>query len=173
MITVTHQQLLEILDYNPISGIFIWKKKISHKTVIGKVCGCYTRKNRYVYIELYKKRYVAHRLAWFYVYGVWPPKYIDHVNGNKHDNRLRNLREATARDNTRNKSVRRNTKTGKKGVTYEDGKYRVRICTDHGRLNLGAYSSLGEAMRVYDEAAIMYHGEFARTNSETMVDTLV
>lgn len=92
---------------------------------------------------------------------------IDHINGNKLDNRKENLRFCTARENSQN--LEHNHKVGYKGVYRQYNKcggcyYIVKI-TVHGKtINLGKFSSQTEAGKTYDKAAKKYFGEFARLN---------
>jgi hypothetical protein len=94
---------------------------------------------------------------------------VDHINGNKLDNRRSNLRICTSTENKHNRGVYRNSTTGSKGVTFNkrEKKFKVSIRIGNGkRLHLGYFTNLGEATRAYDEAAKKYHGEFARLNVE-------
>ena len=84
----------DIIDYNPETGIFIWKKKISNKNVVGKRAG-YLSSNGYRYLTIYKKMYLESRVAWYMIHGKFPDNEIDHINRIKDDNRIINLREAT------------------------------------------------------------------------------
>jgi len=107
----------------------------------------------------------AHRLAWFYVYGVWPPDQVDHINLVKDDNRLSNLRLATASGNAINRGRRRDNKSGIKGVSWskEMRKWTACIRIPGGPWkHLGRFSSKEDAAKAYADAAFKYHGEFAR-----------
>ena len=92
--------LREILNYDPNTGVFTWKKKISDKTVIGRIAGCST--DRYTTIRIFRTLYYAHRLAFIYIYGRCESSEIDHINGNKKDNRLSNIRLVTVSQNKQN-----------------------------------------------------------------------
>ena len=99
---LTHDRLSSLLEYNAESGAFRWLKK-PHKrnhNIVGDIAG-YNQKGGYIIIQIDKQRYFAHRVAWFYVYGVWPTDEIDHINGDKLNNSIENLREATASENKR------------------------------------------------------------------------
>ena len=98
----TQTELKEFLDYNPYTGKFTWKKNVGKKKLVGKEAGYV---NVYVSIRFKKKLYQAHRLAWFWYYGEWPKEDLDHINSNKHDNRIVNLREATRGKNEANKPL--------------------------------------------------------------------
>jgi hypothetical protein len=94
--TLTREQLKEALDYNPDTGLFTWKKlpKAAHRKKVGEIAGSHDEKG-YIRIGINGTVYKSHRLAWLYVYGQWPSKIIDHVNGVNDDNRISNLRDSS------------------------------------------------------------------------------
>jgi HNH endonuclease len=160
---ISHAELLGILDYNPETGVFSWKIP-RPKIRVGNIAGSLHHKG-YVHIELMGKHYAAHRLAWFYVTGEWPKDQIDHINMNKSDNSFKNLREATNGQNraNTNKSI---NKTGFKGVSYHHWMtkkpYQAAIRHNKKTIYLGCFKTAEKAHEVYKEAAIKFHGEFAR-----------
>lgn len=102
---LTQEYLKSILDYNPSTGLFKWKVKMSRSIVVGSLAGCLKdKKEPYVIIKIKRKRYKAHRLAWLYHYGRWPTPLVDHKNRVKGDNWIDNLREATYKENRANNS---------------------------------------------------------------------
>ena len=118
---ITQDELKDLLHYNKETGDFTWIKPDTEAKI--GVAGCYC--NGYVVISIDGEAYYAHRLAWFYVYGVWPQIQIDHVNHIKDDNRLINLREATILDNQRNASKRKDNLSGVTGVSWRKTIFRV------------------------------------------------
>lgn len=106
--------------------------------------------------------YYVHRLAWFYVHGRWPQQQIDHINGDPHDNRIANLREATVEQNRRNVRLSTKNKFGLKGVTIQKGRYKAQIRFAGKHINIGLFDSPEEAHAAYCRHAIQLHGEFAR-----------
>lgn len=114
-------ELRELLDYDPASGVFRWRHTTRGYVQKGRVAGCYT-KNWYVNICVRGRNYGAHRLAWLYVHGEWPPKFIDHVNGDLSDNRIANLRPATRAQNGANRKLESNSSSGLKGVSWHKGR---------------------------------------------------
>ncbi len=96
-------------------------------------------------------------------YGEWPALQIDHINMNRSDNRIANLRQATVSDNRCNVGPRANNTSGIKGVWRDRcGRYYADIMKDRRRLRFGPFSTAIEAGAAYAEAAKQLHGEFAR-----------
>jgi hypothetical protein len=158
---VTAKRLRELLDYNPETGEFTWKVKIKQVNR-GDLAGS-IKSNGYRNISIDRHEYGAHRLAWLYVHGCFPREYIDHINRNKQDNRLCNLREATAQQNTHNRRGDKDSKTGIKGVyPRRNGRcFEAAIMRD-GKLNyLGQFPTREAASASYTAAARLLHGEFA------------
>lgn len=109
-------ELREILDYNPETGIFKWKI-CTGSAYPGKEAGCLSD-DGYVRIRVHKVLYLASRLAWLYMTGDWPTDQIDHINLVKNDNRWTNLREATASQNTIHRRIQSNNSNGIDDVHY-------------------------------------------------------
>lgn len=111
------------------------------------------------------KSVAAHRVIWAIVHGAWPSTGIDHINGDRADNRIGNLRLANKSENAMNAGVRKSSASGFKGVrkvkNYE--KWCARIMVGQKRQYLGYFDTPGEAHAAYCAAAERLHGEFART----------
>lgn len=90
--------------------------------------------------------------------------HIDHINGDKLDNRKENLRVCSASDNAKNRGKQRNNSSGYKGVIFDKArsKWRAEICFNGNRKYLGRFDSVEEAAIAYQDAAKMYHGDFAK-----------
>lgn len=169
----TIERLREVLDYNPDTGSFFWRKregdtkdiKIWNKRFADKPTGYNSNMHGFLCVTLCvdSKAYRAHRLAWAYVYGYWPEKEIDHVNLDPRDNRISNLREADRAQNECNKRVRADNKLGIKGVHYDKirGKYFMQI-KYKGKSIKKRFLTLESAKKAYKELALEMHGEFAR-----------
>ena len=153
---LTHAELLEQLIYHPETGTFERKK--------GKRIGKSLTKNGYKLICVKHKQLYAHRLAWFYVNGDWPSSLVDHINGNRADNRIHNLRLATKAQNAVNSKVVRSS-SGRRGVYIQSNtrKYRVRLTLNGKRnVHIGYFSSKEEAAKARNEAMAKAYGAFAR-----------
>ena len=114
-------------------------------------------------MAIHNRKYLAHRLAWFYMTGEWP-KEIDHINGSKVDNRFSNLRVASRAQNEANKRVRRDSFTGIKGVSWDDArqKWYAYLTIDGVAKGLGRFDRLTDAIAVRQRAALARDGEFFR-----------
>lgn len=165
MTDLTQAYLKSVLDYDPESGLFKWKRHSGRtkSTYVGSV----TSKG-YIYIKIDRTGYMAHRLAWLWVFGEFPPDQIDHINGKKDDNRIENLREATNTENVRGGKMRSNNTTGYKGVFLESrtGRYRARITINSKNINLGFYASAEEAAEARQKAAKLCFGQFYNPENE-------
>ena len=113
---LTIEQLKEVLDYNPDTGLFTWIKS-TQQTKAGSVAGNKTNQG-YIRISVKRKRYLAHRLAYLYMTGHFPENFIDHINHIRHDNRWTNLRDATSSQNQANQVNPKNNTSGYKGVSW-------------------------------------------------------
>ena len=159
---MTQDELKEILDYDPETGIFRWKVSKNQHAKIGEVAGT-LHPSGYRYVKINEKPYPEHRLAWLYVYGKWPEDMIDHINGFKDDNRIENLREATRSENFCNRTKYNNNTSGIKGVCWHkiSKKWQARIRINNKNKHLGLFDSPEEAYEAYCKAAKELHGEFA------------
>lgn len=158
MTKVSHEQLKKNLFYDPVVGVFLWRKKLGRK--FATFCDFAGRIDYagYVKIKLNGREYSAHRLAWFYVHGDWPSEEIDHRNGKRSDNRIDNLREATKTQNAGNTACKSNNKLGVKGVRQrQNGLYEVRF---HQK-TIGLFVSLEDAALAYLEKSKSHYGDFS------------
>ena len=164
-VILTVDRLREVQDYDPETGEFIWIVS-PHRSKIrpGDIAGPNSIDiDGYRIIQIDGKQYKAHRLAWLFVYGEWPTKFIDHINGNPADNRIANLREATYHENARNRKVSNRNLSGFKGVCTEpSGKFRGRIRVNGVNIDLGLFDTPQEANFAYVIAAQEHFGEYAR-----------
>jgi hypothetical protein len=165
---LTAERLRELLIYAPETGRFYWRASRG-SAAAGTEAGNADR-DGYRVICIAGVRHFAHRLAWLHVHGEHPSREIDHRNGNRADNRIANLRESSRVQNARN-ATRRNP-SGFKGVRRNRRKWRAEICVNGRRIYLGNYSTAEQAAEAYDKAARLYHGEFARTNAQIAAERI-
>ncbi len=123
----------------------------------------------YLRVGIFKQEYPAHRVIWAMETGAWPVATIDHVDGNKANNRLENLREATSSENNRNRA--NFGKSRFRGVSWRSRQstWIAAIKTDGKTTFLGSFANEEDAARAYDIAALTQHGPFAKTNFSTAV----
>ena len=158
---LTAKNLRSRLSYNKKTGEF--RRRYGHSGFYkGQVAG-YLGKNGRVFIHVDGEKYYAHRLAWLYVTGGWPPAEIDHKNGDAADNRWSNLRPACRQENMRNKIVRSDSSTGIKGVQRREtsGRYYAKIKKDGKNYTLGTFDTAQEAASAYAAASASMFGDFA------------
>jgi hypothetical protein len=106
--------------------------------------------------------YAIHRVAWLLVHGTWPADQIDHINGVRDDNRLCNLREATAQQNLQSRPMHKRNKLGVKGVSPFNGRYRAQLW-NNGKFVLSKYfDTIEEASVAYQEKSREVFGEWHR-----------
>ena len=183
-IKISPEKIRELVDYNPETGVFTWRERPLRPGMERHDKAFNTRHankqaggpDHYGYVHIMltvgDKRHLikAHRLAWFYMTGIWPPE-LDHRNMNRADNRFANLRIATSSQNKANTLAQSNSKSGIKGVSFDkvNNLWRVNITKDGKTKNLGRYPTLEEAAAVRRKHAIELFGEFANESSPVPV----
>lgn len=159
---LTLSRLRETLHYDPDTGVFIWKFATSSRNPAGSVAGV-VMQNGYRLITLDGKKHLAHRLAWFYVNGVFPKNDLDHINRDRLDNRISNLRPATRAQNMANGNIRSDNSTGVPNVSpYADGRYRVSIQKNGKPIHVTCCDTIEEAEAAAKSASREIHGEFSK-----------
>ena len=145
----TQKRLMEVVSYCPRSGVFTYLCSGKHA---GSMRGPYIR------LKIDGKCYAAHRMAWLYQNGSQPQGEIDHIDGNKTNNALCNLRDVDISTNRQNlRSAKSNNTTGLLGVSFHAGSYRARIRIDGVQRNLGRFKTKEQAFAVYLEAKRKIH----------------
>jgi len=144
---LTQARLKDLLFYDEKTGLFTWKVKRGGKATIGRRAG---GRDHYGYtvIRLDGVLYKAHRLAWLYKTGSWPEQNLDHINQNKSDNRLKNLRLAGQTLNMHN-AKRAATKSGVVGVVWDScrKKWTARIKVNYASVFLGRFDNKDDAVK--------------------------
>jgi hypothetical protein len=157
---LTYERLREVLHYNPETGSFTWLvKRCKGKIQPGDTAGHVCKTHGYVFIRLDDVLHRAHRLAWLYMTGEWPKDGVDHWDRDRANNRWGNLRPATQAENGQNMKLRRDNKTGHKGVFWEEErqKWRASIVKDQRTHLLGRFESAEEAASAYAAAKASLH----------------
>jgi len=156
------EYLRERIEYNPDTGKLYWK---AHATMEPKWSGRYVGKEAFKneqsagYLQgmLDYRKYLAHRIAWAIYYGEWPDE-VDHINHDKHDNRIANLRSVTRDENGRNTPRHRDSTSDVTGVTYNrrDKKWQVHITYKGALKNIRQFKTFEEAVRRRRAANFLY-----------------
>ena len=156
---ITQERLHELFDYDASTGNFIRKTNVTYNAKIGDVAGCKDHSTGYLRLRIDGKAYYCHRLAWFYVHGSLPAMQIDHINGNRTDNRIENLREASNYENCLNNSLRTNNTSGYIGVSWSKNmkKWESYITSNQKRIKLGYFDDPEKAHQAYVEAKQKLH----------------
>ena len=171
--------LFSRLRYDPATGRFTWIYNPSlsvarNRRFAGKEAGSITRSGyRTINISGTQATELefAHRLAFWFMLGepLHPEIEVDHINGDRLDNRWSNLRAVDHSANGKNKGMSRANKSGFKGVHFRQScqlKWRAQILVDGKKIMLGHFATAREAAMVYDEAAVLNHGIYAKTNEK-------
>jgi hypothetical protein len=159
---LTQEELKKQLQYDENTGLFS-RFTAKQGARVGLVLGSGDGKG-YLEIRVNWKKYKAHRLAWLYVYGEFPNCDLDHRDGNRSNNRIKNLRLCTEMENLKNSGVRSGNVSGVKGVNWHKsrGKWQARATVNYKTHYLGLFETLEEASAAYQAFAILNHGEFYR-----------
>lgn len=155
---LTQDVLNELLVYDMETGMFTWRLSRGARSA-GSVAG-WVKSDGYTAITIFGRGYAQHRLAWLYVNGEWPEQHIDHINGNKKDNRISNLRDVSRSGNLQNlKKAYCSSSSGLLGVTFlkQQKTWQSRIIVDGVRKFLGNFKTKEEAHQRYLEAKRIYH----------------
>jgi HNH endonuclease/AP2 domain len=155
---LTATRLRAILNYDHKTGVFTRSIQTAPCNYVGSEAGCLMNTG-YICISVDGKPYLAHRLAWLWTYGVWPPKNIDHKDHDRANNRIGNLRLCNQSQNRANSS----SKSGYKGVSWfpSRNKWRARITVQYKEHLIGYFDSQSDAKAAYQKRAVELFGEFA------------
>lgn len=148
------------ISYDTETGIFKWVVT-ARRGFVGKTAGCFCTKDGYVRIRINGKLELAHRLAWNMTYPgnpVGPDEQIDHINHDRTDNRIVNLRKASNTENSRNASIGSNNTSGAVGVWFEKrrNKWAVEIKVDRRKIHIGQFENFDEAVAARKAAEVEY-----------------
>jgi len=153
-----HSDLLDCLKYDLNTGIFYWQKQLSKRILIGDIAGSKTDKG-YKLISINNIKYRAHHLAWFYINGIFSKTHLDHINNDRMDNRICNLREANTKQNSENKVLDFKNKSGLRGVCFDKkrNKWASFISHNNKTIALGRFEFKEDAYQAYIQAVNKLH----------------
>ena len=154
---ITAEKLRELLHYDPATGIFTRRVSVASNARAGDVAGS-PNGDGYLYICIYSRLHRAHRLAWLYVYGTWPEDQLDHINRNRSDNRISNLREVSHKQNHQNRSKPSSNTSGHPGVHWlkQNSRWQARITHNCKVTSLGCFATIEEAISARKAAEKIY-----------------
>lgn len=173
----TPELLRELLTYDPETGKLFWKPRPAEMFATPRAFGLWNTRfagmeamtsvkgSGYRHGKIFTRPHLAHRVIWAMEKNEWPAEQIDHIDTDKLNNRIDNLRPSGHAGNMRNQGLRKNNSSGYKGVDFDIrcGKYRAQISVNSKKMFLGYFSSAESAHVAYCSAAEAHHGEFART----------
>jgi len=166
----TPETLRKLLSYDPDTGLLTWKRRPiemfpnewASKSWNTKFCGKHAflsdHSKGYKQGMIFNKLYLAHRVVYAIYYGIWPTAQIDHINGDKLDNRIANLRDVTNAENARNTKKYSNNTSGYTGVSWDStvGKWRSSIWVQNKNCHLGFFTDIEDAIASRASANIKY-----------------
>jgi hypothetical protein len=168
------EELRQLLRYEPETGKLFWRRRSENFFPEGKYgakrnAAIWNTRHAgkevstvglsgYIILAIYNKSYKAHRVAWAIHYDEWPNDQIDHINQNRRDNRICNLRIVTNKENAMNRTIQTNNKSGVVGVSWhkQRNKWIVRIASPDKYLYLGLFSNFADAVECRKEAERKY-----------------
>lgn len=164
---ITQDQVRKLFNYNPETGELIRRVQTASRAKVGDVVGCANTKG-YLMVRVNGKLRLNHKVAFLHFHG-YLPKYIDHINGVKNDNRIKNLRSCTLSQNNRNATKRKDNTSGFKNVSWNKrvNKYRVQIKVNRKNKYIGHFTDINEANQAAIAARLKYHGEFANHGDQS------
>lgn len=166
---LTQDRLKGLLDYDPETGVFIWKVDRGKRTKKGSFAGSLDNKG-YLIIRFNGKGYKAHRLAFLYMEGYFPENQVDHIDRDKTNNKWNNLREVSHTCNMRNCKISKINTSGITGVSWHKGRKKwqsqIRIPKP---IYLGLFDNLIDAAKARWEAEVKYNFPNCNTTSAAYV----
>lgn len=154
------ERLRDLLCYDAETGVFTWRKAYCKKVVVGRVAGHRNKTTGYVEIRINGVLYGAHRLAWLYVHGKWPECVIDHIDRDRANNRVSNLRQASHSQNHANGPANANNALGVRNVVRVKTGFRVELKKNYQKIYIGIFPSLAAASLAARNARQIHFGEF-------------
>jgi hypothetical protein len=161
---MAEKDIREYIEYDKLTGAMTWIKSNSNRVKVGDKVS-HIDAHGYIGVSFNGSRYKGHRLAWYLSTGMWPEGDIDHINGDRTDNRLENLRACSRGDNLKNMRVSGKGSSKYKGVCrMSNGRYSAQITVNNKKKHLGCFVCEDDAALAYNEAAVKLYKEFANLN---------
>lgn len=153
---ITREEALQLIEPNFETGKLYWKVRRGGPAVKGGEVGSFV--GGYLKVKLKGKSYPVHRIMWLLAHGEHPDRFVDHINGDRVDNRLCNLRLVTKAENAKNRLATKGSKSGLNGVTWRKDslKWRAYIRWDNRLEHLGSYDDFFEAVCARKSAEVRY-----------------
>lgn len=152
------ERLREVLSYYPDSGFLYWRQEMGRRGKVGARAGSLSAQGYLVLGVDGMRNLFAHRIAWAIHQGAWPDGEIDHINGNRIDNRMQNLRVVATRQNHQNmRRARSDNKLGLLGVSPRGDRFRAQIQVDGKKRWLGEFDTAEAASAAYLAAKRVLH----------------
>lgn len=153
--------------YCPMTGELRWSHHQNNVTrLMGKLAGSRDPRG-YIKLSFRGAPIWAHRLAWALYYNQWPDGVIDHIDGDRSNNAIKNLRVVTQKENTQNARLRSNKTSAYRGVSCCRGQWAAVIYIDKKQQWLGVFETEHEAASAYNAAALEAYGKHAKINEVT------
>ncbi|WP_296435585.1 HNH endonuclease [Rhizobium sp. UBA1881] len=144
---IERHRLMELLDYDPDTGVFRWRVSPSQNVKAGAVAGCHHSNGRSIRIE--GQLYYAKHLAWLYVHGVWPPKEIRYLDGDITNDAIANLAGSDSVQRVRRQPMRKDNQSGARGV-YQKGTRHVALIRRQGKtVHQSSHATRDEAIEAH------------------------
>jgi hypothetical protein len=162
VLSLSASRVRELFDYDPATGLLTRRIAVSNSRVgvaVGRDNGL-----GYLQVRVDRRLFTVHRVIWCWMTGEWPQGEVDHIDGNRSNNRWSNLRLATREQNEANKRTREGKIGGAKGVYAHRGRWRALITVAGKRIYLGVFDRHEDAVSAYAEAATKHYGAFAKSD---------
>jgi HNH endonuclease/AP2 domain len=156
--TLTAERARELLDYNPDTGVLVWRG--GHKKAkAGQTAGGFDKTTGYMKVGVDGRRYPFTHIVWLIVTGAFPTKEVDHKDRCRTNNRWSNLREASDSQQSQNRDVSAANRTGHKGVCFDTkrGKWLAQLKIDGRKVLFKRFDNIGDAVAAYAAAAEQHH----------------
>lgn len=157
---LTSTEIRRLMTYDPETGVCRWLVNRGTRSLAGNVAGS-PHCEGYLHCRIYRKQYMLHRLIWLWMTGEWPRNQIDHVNGNRIDNRWANLRDVLPHENNQNRALisKNNNTSGLIGIYWStrDKNWRAQLRHKGKLYNIGRYATVEDALRARNAFKFKMH----------------